>query len=139
MARGNIPLDRPVAVGILNITPDSFSDGGAYLDPAAAVSHARAMVDAGAGMIDIGAESTRPGRPEPVPEAEEWRRLEPVVREIARGLPHVPMSIDTVKSGIARRALSAGAWAINDVSGLRLDPSIADVCAEFGAGLVLMH
>jgi dihydropteroate synthase len=138
-ARGSLSLDRPLVVGILNITPDSFSDGGAYLDPAVAVQHAEAMAQAGAGMIDVGAESTRPGRPDAVPEEEEWRRLEPVLNALARQLPNVPVSIDTVKSGIAERSLRAGAWAINDVSGLRLDARIADICARERAGLILMH
>lgn len=138
-ARGNISLDRPLVVGILNVTPDSFSDGGCYLDPADACRHADAMIEQGAGMLDIGAESTRPGRPSPVPEDEEWRRLEPVLEYLSRTHPSVPTSVDTVKSKTARRALDAGAWAANDVSGLRLDPALADVCAKSGAGLVLMH
>lgn len=139
MARGRVLLARPVVVGILNVTPDSFSDGGVFLDPAAAVAHAEEMVAAGAGMIDVGGESTRPGRPDPVPESEEWSRIEPVLTALVRGLPRTPLSVDTVKAGVAARSLDAGAWAINDVSGLRLDPSIADVCAAHGAGLILMH
>jgi dihydropteroate synthase len=125
--------------GILNVTPDSFSDGGQHLAPGAAVRHAEAMLEQGADVIDIGAESTRPGRPGPVPAQEEWRRLAPVLSELARRFPQVPITIDTTKSDIARRALEAGAWAINDVSGLRLDPAVADACAAHGAGLVLMH
>lgn len=138
-ARGTISLARPVIVGIVNVTPDSFSDGGRYLDPERALAHAEALVADGAGMLDVGAESTRPGRPGPVPPEEEWRRLGPVLAGLARRLPHVPVSVDTVKAVTARRALDAGAWAINDVSGLRLDPAIADVCGEAGAGLILMH
>ncbi|GBD33557.1 Dihydropteroate synthase [bacterium HR33] len=138
VGRGSIPLDPPVVVGILNVTPDSFSDGGAYLDPSAALRQAERLLEAGAGMIDVGAESTRPGAV-PVPEEEEWRRLEPVLHALAERYPSVPVSVDTVKASTARRALEAGAWVINDVSGLRLDPRIADVCAEYGAGLVLMH
>lgn len=136
--RGPIRLDPPVVVGILNVTPDSFSDGGTYLDPTAALNHAAEMVRAGAGMIDIGAESTRPGAT-PVSASEEWRRLEPTLRGLVERHPSLPVSVDTVKAATARRALEAGAWVINDVSALRLDPEIADVCAEFGAGLVLMH
>jgi dihydropteroate synthase len=138
-ARGGIPLDRPLVVAILNVTPDSFSDGGRYLDPDAALCHAAALLEGGADMLDIGAESTRPGRPAPVSAEEEWRRLEPVLEELVRRFPHVPLSVDTVKGETARRGLEAGAWAINDVSALRLDPAVADACAAHGAGLVLMH
>ncbi len=138
-ARGAIALDRPVVVGILNVTPDSFSDGGWFLDPDAALRHAERMLEEGAGMLDVGAESTRPGRPEPVSADEEWRRLAPVLEGIARRFAGVPVSVDTVKSSTARRALECGAWAINDVGGLRLDPSLATVCAEHDAGLILMH
>lgn len=137
--RGTVKLDRPVVAGILNVTPDSFSDGGRYLEPDAALAHAEALVAAGADMLDVGAESTRPGGATPVTVDEEWHRLAPVLERLERALPGVPVSIDTVKAEIAERALHAGAWAINDVSGLRLDPHIADVCASHGAGLVLMH
>lgn len=138
-ARGVVPLDRPRIMGILNVTPDSFSDGGRWLDPAAALTHAERMLEDGADLLDVGAESTRPGRPAPVTGAEEWQRLAPVVGELARRFPTVPLSVDTVKAETARRALDAGAWIINDVTGLRLDAAAADVCAEYGAGLVLMH
>ena len=138
-ARGTIALDAPVLVGILNVTPDSFSDGGKFLEPAAAVRHAESLIAAGAGMLDVGAESTRPGQSDPVEADEEWRRLEPVLRELVLRFPDTPLSIDTVKAGTARCALDAGAWVINDVSGLRLDPEIATVCAAAGAGLVVMH
>jgi dihydropteroate synthase len=138
-ARGEVALDQPVVVGILNVTPDSFSDGGRYLTPRAALDHAEALLKAGAHALDVGAESTRPGRPEPVLLEEEWRRLAPVLPELARRFPGTPVSVDTVKAETARRALEAGAWAINDVTGLRHDPAIADVCATRGAGLVLMH
>lgn len=138
-ARGAIALDRPLVVGILNVTPDSFSDGGAYLDPGAAVRHATGMIESGADLIDIGAESTRPGRPDPVTADEEWRRLAPVVTTLADRYPGVPLSVDTVKAATAERALDAGAWAVNDVSGLRIDPRLAEVCAGRGAGIVLMH
>jgi dihydropteroate synthase len=138
VGRGHIPLDPPVVVGILNVTPDSFSDGGAYLEPAAALRQAERLVEAGARMIDVGAESTRPGAV-PVSAEEEWRRLEPVLHALLERYPTVPVSVDTVKASTARRALEAGAWVINDVSGLRLDPEIAEVCAEYDAGLVLMH
>jgi dihydropteroate synthase len=139
LERGSVSLAQPVVVGILNITPDSFSDGGRFLDAAAALEHASELIEQGAAMLDLGAESTRPGRPAPVTPAEEWRRLEPVLAGLAERHPEVPLSVDTVKAETASRALAAGAWAINDVSGLRLDPEVADVCAEHGAGLVLMH
>ncbi len=139
MARGTLPLDRPIVVGILNVTPDSFSDGGRWLDPGHALAHAEALVAEGADMLDVGAESTRPGQPAPVPPDEEWRRLQPVLAGLAQRLPQVPLSVDTVKAETARRALEAGVWAVNDVSGLRLDPGIADACAATGAGLILMH
>lgn len=139
MRRGKVALDRPVVVGIVNVTPDSFSDGGLYLEPEAALAHAEELLAAGADMLDVGAESTRPGSQGPVPPDEEWRRLEPVLRGIVARFPAVPVSVDTVKAATARRALEAGAWIVNDVSGLRLDPAIAEVCAAYDAGLVLMH
>jgi dihydropteroate synthase len=138
-ARGALALDRPLVMGILNVTPDSFSDGGRWLDPAAAAAHAEAMLAAGADLLDVGAESTRPGRPAPVPAEEEWRRLAPVLADLVRRFPDVPISADTVKAATARRALDAGAWIVNDVSGLRHDPALADACAARGAGLVVMH
>ncbi|MGH7562461.1 MAG: dihydropteroate synthase [Gemmatimonadales bacterium] len=137
-ARGPIPLDVPVLVGILNVTPDSFSDGGRLTDVDLAVARAEAMFAAGARVLDIGGESTRPGA-EPVPEAEERRRVIPVIAAIARRLPAAVLSIDTVKSGVARAAIDSGAAVVNDVSGLRLDPLMGGVVAELGAGLVLMH
>jgi dihydropteroate synthase len=137
--RGRVDLTRPVVVGILNITPDSFSDGGKHLDPAAALDRADQMLAAGAGLLDLGAESTRPGRPRPVGAAVEWQRLQPVLSEVAQRYPNTPVSVDTVRSETAERALDEGAWIVNDVSGLRLDPRIGDVCADRGAGLVLMH
>lgn len=138
-ARGRVSFERPLVVGILNLTPDSFSDGGRYLDPDAALRHAAALVEDGADMVDVGGESTRPGRPDPVPAVEEWRRLEPVLPELARRFPDTPLSVDTVKAEVARRALDGGAWVVNDVSALRLDSGIADVCAARGAGLILVH
>jgi dihydropteroate synthase len=130
-------LDRPLIMGVLNVTPDSFSDGGLYLDPGAAVKHALEMVGEGADLIDIGAESSRPGA-EPVPEAEELRRLIPVVQEVCRRVP-VPVSVDTVKAAVARAAIGAGAAIVNDISACTADPAMPEVVAESGAGLVLMH
>lgn len=138
-SRGAVDLSGPVLVGILNITPDSFSDGGKFFEPQDALRQADTMIDEGAGMLDLGAESSRPGRPEPVSAEEEWRRLEPVLEELVRRHPSMPISVDTVKSEIARRALESGAWAVNDVSGLRIDSKVASVCAGHGAGLVVMH
>ena len=130
-------LDRPLVMGVLNVTPDSFSDGGLYLDPGAAVKHALEMVDEGADLIDIGAESSRPGA-EPVSEAEELSRLVPVVQEVCRRVS-VPVSVDTTKAAVARQALDAGAAIINDISALLADPAMAGAVAKAGAGLVLMH
>ena len=127
----------PVVVGILNVTPDSFSDGGLFVAAEAALDHALAMAVAGADIIDIGAESTRPGHV-PVGEAEEWARLEPVLAPLLARVA-LPVSVDTTKSFVARRALALGAAMINDVSGLRADPVLAEVAAESGAALVVMH
>jgi dihydropteroate synthase len=137
-ARGTVALDRPVIAGILNVTPDSFSDGGRYtsLDPA--LAHADRLVAEGAMLLDVGGESTRPGN-EPVEEAEESRRVVPVIEALAARHPAILISVDTVKSGVARAALDAGAAIVNDVSGFRLDPAMADVAAKAGAGVVLMH
>jgi dihydropteroate synthase len=138
-ARGPIALDAPRIMGILNVTPDSFSDGGRWLAPGDAVAHAERLLADGADLIDLGAESTRPGRATPVTAEEEWQRLAPVLTALAHRYPSVPISVDTFRSETAGRALDEGAWIINDVSGLRLDPALADVCAARGAGLVVMH
>ncbi len=122
-------------MGILNVTPDSFSDGGRH--DAAPVARARALVEAGAAIVDVGGESTRPGFT-PVSAEEEWRRIAPVVEALATDLP-VPLSIDTTKPDVARRALAAGAAVINDIRGFLGDPAMADAVAEAGAGAVLMH
>jgi dihydropteroate synthase len=136
LREGRISLESPLLVGILNVTPDSFSDGGAHLDPAAAVERARRMVGEGAGMIDVGGESTRPGA-ETVSASEEAARVIPVIRRLKSELA-VPVSVDTRKAEVARRALEAGADVVNDVSALR-DPDMATQVAGAGAGLVLMH
>ncbi|HWP34786.1 MAG TPA: dihydropteroate synthase [Thermodesulfobacteriota bacterium] len=129
--------ERPLVMGILNVTPDSFSDGGRYLDPEAAVAHARAMVAAGADLLDIGGESTRPGS-RPVDEAEERRRVLPVIARLAREL-EVPLSLDTYKAAVAEAGLAAGADLVNDVTALRADPALGRVAARYGAPVVLMH
>jgi dihydropteroate synthase len=125
-----------LVMGIVNVTPDSFSDGGRHLDPAAAVAHARALVAEGADLVDLGAESTRPGA-EPVPAAEQLRRLMPALAELARD-PELCLSVDTADAQVAEAALEAGAHVVNDVSALS-DPRMARVVAERGAGVVLMH
>ena len=124
-------------MGVLNVTPDSFSDGGTYFDHEAAVSHARHMVDDGADIIDVGGESTRPGSGE-VPLDEELRRVIPVIEHITTSID-IPVSIDTRKAEVARRAIAAGAHIVNDVSGLTADPEMAAVVAEAGVPVVLMH
>jgi dihydropteroate synthase len=124
-------------MGIVNVTPDSFSDGRRFLAPAAAIEHGLALVEAGADLLDVGGESTRPGAA-PVSEVEELRRVLPVVEQLAAGAG-VPVSIDTTKAGVARAALEAGATIVNDVSAGRFDPAILEVVAEAQAGLVLMH
>lgn len=132
----SLELDRPLVMGVLNVTPDSFSDGGRYLEPGAALERVHAMVEAGADLVDVGGESTRPGAAA-VEAAEEWGRIGPVLAGL-EGLD-VPISVDTTKSEVARRALDAGARVLNDVSALRFDPELAGLAAESGAGLVLMH
>jgi dihydropteroate synthase len=128
---------RPLIMGVLNVTPDSFADGGRFFDHAAALDQARALVAAGADILDIGGESTRPFA-DPVPLEEELRRVLPVIDAI---LPEItiPISIDTYKAAVARAALTAGATLINDISALRFDPDMAPLAAEFQAPVVLMH
>jgi dihydropteroate synthase len=129
---------RPALVmGVVNVTPDSFSDGGRFLDPASAVAHAEALVREGADIIDVGGESTRPGAA-PVDEAEEMRRVMPVIEKLA-GRLKVPISVDTMKPGVARAALRAGASMVNDVGANREDDAMWRVVAETGAGYVAMH
>jgi dihydropteroate synthase len=128
-----------VIAGVLNLTPDSFSDGGRYTSVEEAVSSALAMVDHGAGWIDVGGESTRPGAT-PVPEQEEIGRVVPVIEQLARRLDgRARISIDTYKAGTARAALRAGATVVNDISGGLLDPPILAVAAQPGVGIVLGH
>ncbi len=127
---------RPLVLGIVNVTPDSFSDGGAYLDPRAAVAHARRLVEEGADAIDVGGESTRPGATPVAPE-EEARRVLPVIRELAD--LGVPISVDTRRASVAAAALDAGADWINDVTALTGDPEMVDLAATRGCVVVLMH
>jgi dihydropteroate synthase len=128
---------RTLLMGILNVTPDSFSDGGLYFDREKAIEHGLRMVEEGADMIDIGGESTRPGS-KPIAPEEEVRRVIPVIEALAKRVD-VPISIDTCKSGVARRAIDAGAEIINDISGLHVDPGLAGVAAREDIPLVLMH
>ena len=127
----------PLLMGIVNVTPDSFYDGGKYFDPKAAVDHALQLVAEGADLLDIGGESTRPYAT-PVPLAEELRRVIPVVAEVASQVD-VPISIDTYKAQVAREAITAGAEVVNDITALRGDPEMLAVVAESGAGVCLMH
>ncbi len=124
-------------MGVVNVTPDSFSDGGLFLDAQTAVAHGRELVAQGADILDIGGESTRPGA-EPVGETEELRRVLPVIEGLAAGAD-AQISIDTSKASVARAALAAGASIVNDVSALRADPAMAAVVAESGAQCCLMH
>jgi dihydropteroate synthase len=126
----------PLVMGIVNVTPDSFSDGGLYLDADVAIAHGRELIAEGAAILDIGGESTRPGA-EPVGADEEIRRVIPVIEALSD--QDVQISIDTTKASVAKRALEAGATIVNDVAALRFDPEIAAVAAEAGATCVLMH
>jgi dihydropteroate synthase len=140
LALRNSVLDlgtRTHVMGVLNVTPDSFSDGGLFAGQDAAVSHARSMASQGADIIDIGGESTRPGA-EPLTDEEELRRILPVIERIAAEL-RIPLSVDTYKARVARKALAAGASIVNDISGLRFSPDMAQVVADHGAAVVLMH
>jgi dihydropteroate synthase len=129
---------RPTLVmGIVNVTPDSFSDGGQFLQPGDAVAHALQLVEQGADLLDVGGESTRPGA-KPVPESEELRRVIPVISELATRTT-VPISVDTMKPAVARAALEAGACIVNDVGAARAGPAMWRLVAEYRAGYVCMH
>ncbi len=132
-----LSFDRVLVMGILNVTPDSFSDGGKFLDPFAAVDRAEQMLEEGADIIDVGGESTRPGALE-VPEGDELSRVVPVIEAIV-ARTGATVSIDTTKAAVARAAVDAGAVIINDVTALRADPLMTDVVADCSAGVVLMH
>ena len=134
-----IELDRPHVLGVLNVTPDSFSDGGKYFSASVALDHAARMIEEGADIIDVGGESTRPQGATPVSYKEELDRVLPVVSELAARHPSSLISVDTVKSKVAEAALAAGAHIINDVSAFRLDSRMAAVCAAHDAGVILMH
>src|SRR6185312_14856680 len=133
-----LALARPLVMGILNITPDSFSDGGQFFDPATAIAHAHTMADEGADILDIGAESTRPyGGAKPVSANEEFMRLEPVLPAVIK--LGVPVSIDTIKADVAAWALDQGAAIVNDVWGLQHDPDMAPLVAARGVPVIVMH
>src|SRR5258708_1155143 len=129
--------ERTLVMGVLNITPDSFSDGGAYLDSEAAIAHALQLEHDGADILDIGGESTRPGASSITAE-EELRRILPVI-QVLRGKLRIPMSVDTRRADVAEPALSAGAEILNDVSGLRMDPGLGKVARRARAPLILMY
>ncbi len=138
LARRRIRLGRRTLIqGVLNVTPDSFYDGGRHADPRRAVQRALQMAQEGAGLVDIGGESTRPGS-RTVPAREEIRRILPIIEALSGRLP-VPISVDTTKSEVAAAALEAGAEIINDISGLSFDPRMAEIAARYRAGLILSH
>ncbi|HEY0263366.1 MAG TPA: dihydropteroate synthase [Granulicella sp.] len=134
-----LPLgERTLLMGILNITPDSFSDGGHFAAPHDAIDHALVLLDSGADLIDLGGESTNP-RSRPITPEEEWTRVRPVLEAILRARPEAILSIDTFHASTARRAIEAGAEIVNDVSGFTWNPEMACACAEMACGVVLMH
>ena len=133
-----LQVPGPALFGILNVTPDSFSDGGDFLDPEAAARHAELLLDEGANVIDVGGESTRPGS-DPVSEEEELRRVVPVVRKLLEARPGAVVSVDTCRATTAEAALGAGARVVNDVTALRGDPRMAALVADAGCPVVLMH
>jgi dihydropteroate synthase len=140
LASRTVPLgERTLVMGIVNVTPDSFSDGGAFANAQQAIEHALRLLDEGADIVDIGGESTRPGKKEPVSEAEELARVLPVLEGVLKARPSTIISVDTYKSGTARRALDAGAEVVNDVSGFQWDTKMPEIVAEYRCGAVLMH
>jgi dihydropteroate synthase len=128
---------RTLIMGVLNITPDSFSDGGLFFEPHKAIEHGLRMAEAGADLIDVGGESSRPGS-DPVPLDEELNRVIPIIEELASRL-QIPISVDTYKSQVAERAIEAGAQMINDISGLRFDPQMPTVAVRYDTPLIIMH
>jgi len=138
-ATGVLAIDAPRVVGIVNTTPDSFSDGGRLGSLDDARRYADRLIADGAAVIDVGGESTRPQGAVPVPADEELRRVVPLIAALHATHPEVPISVDTVKARVAAEAIAAGASIVNDVSAFRLDPEMAAVCARFGVGVILMH
>ncbi len=136
---GTLELGKKTLImGILNVTPDSFFDGGAYRQPDQAVKRGLQLEDEGADLVDVGGESTRPDRLWSVPAAEEIKRVVPVIEQLAKRLA-IPLSVDTYKAEVARQAIAAGAGLVNDISGLRFDPQMATCAGAAGAAIVLMH
>lgn len=132
------PPPFPLIMGVVNVTPDSFSDGGLYAEPSAAVEHALELIEQGADLLDIGGESSRPGA-EPVSVEEELRRVIPVIEGIRHSNREIPISVDTTKAEVAAAALAAGATMLNDISALRFDPRLGELAAAHGVPVVLMH
>ncbi len=130
---------RTLVMGVVNVTPDSFSDGGRFLTFDHAVAHAMQLLDQGADIVDVGGESTRPGKKAPVTAEEEIRRVVPVIESIKRERPQAVVSVDTYKATVAKAAYGVGAEIVNDVSGFEWDPAMAATCAELDCGVVLMH
>ena len=130
---------RTLIMGVLNVTPDSFSDGDLFLDPKAAATQALGMFDEGADIVDIGGESTRPGKHEPVSAEEEQRRVLPVIEAVLQARPEALLSIDTYKASTAKAAVDAGAEIVNDISALSWDAEMGATCAELACGVVMMH
>ncbi len=133
-----IPIRSPLWMGILNVTPDSFSDGGQFVSVEAALNRAQQLIEEGAHWIDIGGESTRPGA-QTVSAQEEWQRIGPVIEALARNFPDVIISVDTYKAEVARKALEAGAHIINDISAMSFDPEMVEVVSHYQVPVVLMH
>jgi dihydropteroate synthase len=136
-ARRKISLEKTLVMGIINVTPDSFFDGGEFQSVDDAIKHAEKLIADGADILDIGGESTRP-KSAGIAETEELDRVVPVIQAISKRF-EIPISVDTTKANVAEKALAAGAEIVNDISGLRFDEHVADVAAKYGAGLVLMH
>ena len=134
-----LSIDRPLIMGIVNATPDSFSDGGRFFSAESALARARVLREEGADIIDVGGESTRPQGATEVVAGEELRRVLPVIAAIADAIPELVISVDTVKAEVAEQAIAAGAAIVNDVSGFRLDPRMGEICASGGVGVILMH
>ncbi len=137
-ARGSLSVARPLVIGILNVTPDSFFDGGRHATPADAVARAEQLILEGAAILDVGGESTRPGAA-PLDADAELARILPVIEALGRRWPEIPLSVDTMKAEVADAVLDAGVAIINDVTALRHDPGLASVIAHHGAGVILMH
>ena len=134
---GNVDLERPIFLGILNITPDSFSDGGRHLAPAAAEEQAVHLLESGAALLDLGAESTRPGAA-PIPPEKEWQRLRPVLELLGRSHPGIPLSLDTRHPSVAQKGLAGGAAVLNDITGFS-DPALLALAQETSCGLIAMR